>query len=392
MVALQTQSDQATGFNIDLKGEQKALRRITPGFYVALENLLRKAGFNGGRFVVNYQRMGKGTAHTHGLRLRSPSAFGVTFTWHEGSNDNCFTLSIRSPNGMEHHAFYARLKEALSLGESQQLREYEQPPSADEVSESQTDHSTGKILPDLKFLPKKEEDSTESIESVSSVSDSVAQPMFADDEQNVELFLIEAVRLADLNGQIMVEACTHILKRDFQKKGTSSIVRSLIARGHLLETGDTSLVQIAPHWLAKFRPQFVSQPKLVDKGEGWMTGLLRQAAQETASMTVVPMSVESALSVMQLAPASAEAGSIASMASAKLQALEDLAISAAPLQKVIDEADADLEKVVQQIMKLQEQRVKLEQTRAEAERMLAETGAGEAVAKLAALKKMLDSL
>lgn len=214
----------------NFSGNPRAERKsVSKRFKDELTDLLRSAGYAGTFNLVLGQYV-KGTSHTKGLRIKSPTVHGIELTWHEGSNDNCLSMILCVPRHENVEHFHAKLKQALTSA----------PAAKDEdVAEEGMRMTT--------------------IESASKSSDPGGNEP---DQTLVELFVEEVVKQIDAFGSASRQVCLDVIEQfGVAKEMANATLSSLVQYGHLAANGDDAFELGAP-WRDKFKKTTVSEPVL----------------------------------------------------------------------------------------------------------------------------------
>ena len=237
---------------VNLIGNQKVMRHVSKNFVPQMSELLTEAGF-GGKFTIRVDRYAKGTPHTKGLRIKSPSKLGLDITWHEGSNDNCIAMCVLVPHPLDRMSFHSKLKAAqagLNARDEAEEEVLAGPPGLIVMAPH-----VPAILPDL--TPKPLVVLAE-LQSFVETADNTRE-RFVEDPERVELFMMEIVDSASPGGWVPTSVCSKVIQSTgYPTKGVSSVFRSLVGAGHLdkvptMKRGVEGF-RITKTWLDKLRP------------------------------------------------------------------------------------------------------------------------------------------
>ncbi len=285
---------------IKLTGNPQVMRHVTKGFIPELTGLIHRAGF-GGTFTVRVDTYAKGTPHTKGLRIKTPSKWGLDITWHEGSNDNCIAMCIMVPAPLDRMSFHSKLKAAQAAL------------AAEDEAEEALPHivlagspPTPVILPDLTTKPPQvlgvappQTLNGSKHESFEEAADN-ARERFVDDSERVELFMLEIIGEASPEGWVPTSLCSKVIQSAGYLKGLSSVFRSLVAANHLervpTQRGGLEGFRITKRWLEKLRPEAVVKERIIPSAAP-----VAQRVQEVVE-EVVPVSASPKLNGSHVQP------------------------------------------------------------------------------------------
>lgn len=259
-------------------GNDKAERKITKkNFEPLLGAILKGAGF-GGTFTIVVGTYVKGTPHTRGLRIKSPTRLGLEITWHEGDNSNCLGMVVRVPPPMDPITFHSKLKAAEAAFDAEEQAQRELGRAAKNGNGSGNGqafvHVAGptpakpRILPDLRaasHASPQPVDMSQPAKAATPTSQQEAQgpgpspEPFVHDEINIELFMSEIAKSASPKGWVRVSVCASALRQHFnyRRGGQGSVLRSLVSRGHMSRVDNENFC-LSKSWFQKLRPELVS--------------------------------------------------------------------------------------------------------------------------------------
>lgn len=175
----------------------------------AVEDLSKAVDFAGygGTFTLVLLGKVKGTAHTKGLRIRSPQKDSVEITSQFGDNGSCVECKLIVPHHINSLVFYSKLKEAYTA-----MEETERPkkPTTNVVPlhpDVQLPAAGSSAAP-AAIAPAATEEATPLKQGVQS------HVGFIQRDDDVKLFMLYVSERAK-DGRITVQACTTILIEEF---------------------------------------------------------------------------------------------------------------------------------------------------------------------------------
>lgn len=234
-------------------------KRLDKEFEEEMQLLLMAAGF-GGTFIVTVCRRAKGSAHTKGLNIKSPSNHGVVITWHKGSNDNNIEMVLGLPRGIGAASFHQKLKAAERL-----LCEQE------DFEDGLRDRIHGK---DHTHEDSNSKDESSVVELPAAETGKVTETAAPKEEQTTKrgprgdtelrLFFDEIVEncRSSHNGIIPRDSCLAILRREFNWESaysTGPAIKRLVARGHL-EIVSKTCYKMGSRWLRMYADKLPPAP------------------------------------------------------------------------------------------------------------------------------------
>src|SRR3989338_2611414 len=218
--------------------------QLSVRFYEELKHLIETAGF-AGTFTIMVRTKVKGTAHTKGLKISSPEIHAVRVTYHGGSNDNCIEMLLSRPGDMASFGFHARLitaqKKLLQAdvgAADEKVVPLKRP--ADSVSPPASPQQ-----PPTRLVP-----------STTPVDESITTDIqhFADDLENIQIFLLEVLPHVLANGRVLKRQCLGALHSfGYRAGGIGRIFTAIVSRGPLVIVDD-NWVEIPAAWMEKLRP------------------------------------------------------------------------------------------------------------------------------------------
>ncbi len=238
-------------------GNEKAEGRLNKRrFEKKFATLARVAGY-AGTFHIHLVNFVKGTAHTKGLRIRSPGRDRVEITWHEGSNDNCLLMYIAAfPPHLPPVQLHSRLKAAQAgkLALDQHEAEVVALPAGDKegATGQRTDaNDVGVHIPQLLGDEQLQQESAR----VEAVAVETCH-MFMGDAELIAVCMLEIFGQVDEKGWIGAVKCAGILEAfGYSPRTADRILHSLVIAGHLISSGkDRQRFALRPTWLERFRP------------------------------------------------------------------------------------------------------------------------------------------
>lgn len=231
----------------NMKGVRKSLGK---DFTEELTGLLRTAGY-AGTFSICATKYTKGTPHTKGLRIKSPSSHGIELTWHQGSNDNCLAMILSVPHQESVTHFHTQLRAAQTVVEEKERKKPVETGLA------------GIAAPVSSPTTKQEKPDTPQASVVAPIS-VASGGRFVDDLAQVELFVEEVAKHVNSQGIVSKRICLDVIRRfGITMGGVGKTFSSLVQRGHLLDCGGDTF-GLNSTWALKFgAPIHAPQPTQV---------------------------------------------------------------------------------------------------------------------------------